>query len=157
MINKLVSAMSVTALALLSLPPAAVAIDEDTTPVVNAENPDFVAGRKALERKNWKEAVSRFSRVVAKEPESADAHNLLGYSQRGAGNLEAAIASYERALKLNPKHRGALEYSGVAFIKTGNLARAQDNLAKLKEICGVNCEEYRDLAQAISDSKAGRK
>lgn len=157
MIKPLLIAMSIAAVTLAALPEVACAAYEDTTPVANAESPDFVFGRKALERKDWKEAVARFSRVVAKEPDNADAHNLLGYSQRSAGNLDAAIASYERALKLNPKHRGALEYSGIAFVRSGNLARAQENLAKLKDLCGVNCDEYRDLARAIADSKTGKK
>lgn len=134
----------------------AYAVDLDTTPVANAENPDFVAGRKAVERKNWNEAVTRFSRVVAKEPDNADAHNMLGYSLRWAGNVDAAIASYERALKLNPKHRGALEYSGIALLKSGSTERAQENLAKLKDICGVNCDEYKDLAKAIAEHQAGK-
>jgi Flp pilus assembly protein TadD len=141
------------ALALLLSTPA-YAVDLDTTPQANAENADFAAGRKAVERKDWNEAVKRFSRVVSKEPNNADAHNMLGYSLRWQGDVNGAIASYERALAINPKHRGALEYSGIAFIKSGNTARAQDNLAKLKDVCGVNCEEYKDLAKAIAEQQA---
>jgi Flp pilus assembly protein TadD len=157
MLKRQFAAGLLAAIASLSMPHIAAAVDLDTTPEANAENPDFTAGRKAIERKNWNEAVKRFSRVVDREPGNADAHNLLGYSLRWQGNVDAAIASYERALKLNPKHRGALEYSGIAFVKAGNMARAQDNLAKLKDICGVNCDEYKDLAKAIAEqSPAGK-
>ena len=157
MFNRWVTAVSIATLAASVPVHAAYAMDIDTTPEVNVENPDFVAGRKAVERKNWKEAVTRFTRVVAKEPDNADAHNLLGYALRWQGDVNAAIASYERALKINPNHRGALEYSGIAFVKAGDVSRAKDKLAKLKDVCGVNCEEYRDLAKAIAELQVGKK
>lgn len=142
-------AAAVLIFAAVTLP--AGAVDLDTTPQANAENPDFAAGRKAVERKNWGEAVKRFRQVVAKEPDNADGHNMLGYSLRWQGDLSGAIVSYERALKIDPKHRGALQYSGIAFVKSGDVVRAQQNLAKLKDICGVNCDEYKELATAIAD------
>ena len=82
--------------------------------------------------------------------DSAAVANLLGYSYRNAGNYDRAGQAYAKALKLNPKHTGALEYQGVLFIKLGQKDKAQANLDKIKAICGnTTCEEYTDLAKAL--------
>ena len=55
-----------------------------------------------------------------------------------------------KALKLDPKHTGALEYQGVLFIKLNQIDKAKANLALIKTICGnTTCESYVDLAKAI--------
>ena len=35
---------------------------------------------------------------------------------RKLGNMEMAAKNYEKALSLDPKHKGALEYQGQLFI-----------------------------------------
>jgi len=131
---------------------AALAADIQTTPVENARIDDFAAGKKAIDAKNWAEAASSFSKVVAKNPKNADAYNYLGYSSRWLGKYDEAFAAYGKALALDPKHRGALEYSGIAYLKTGQKAQAEAQLAKLQTICS-SCEETTDLAKAIAAAK----
>lgn len=131
---------------------AALAADIQTTPVQNAQNSDFAAGKKAIDAKNWAEAVSSFSKVVAKDPKNADAYNYLGYSNRWMGKYDEAFAAYGKALALDPKHKGALEYSGIAYLKTNQKAQADAQLAKLKAIC-AGCEETKDLAKAVAEYK----
>jgi tetratricopeptide (TPR) repeat protein len=82
-------------------------------------------------------------------PNNADVNNLLGYSSRNLNQYSAAAIYYSKALKIDPKHLGALEYQGVLFLKTNKLASAKSNLAKLKALCGVSCEEYKDLLKEI--------
>lgn len=144
------SAAAIFAVALAGAP--VLAADTESTPAVNLENRDYVAGKRAVERKNWPEAVERFRRAAAAEPNNADAHNMLGYSLRWSGQMDQAFASYDRALQINPQHRGALQYSGIASIRAGNAARAEQNLGKLKDLCGVNCDEYKELAKALADA-----
>ena len=60
---------------------------------------------------------------------------------------------YREALRLDPKHRGANEYIGEAYVLVGNKAKAQEHLAALERICGKGCEEYQDLARAIAQAK----
>ena len=62
--------------------PTAQAADMPTTPVENARIDDFAVGKKAIEAKNCALAASSFSKVVAQNPQNADAYNLLGYSNR---------------------------------------------------------------------------
>jgi tetratricopeptide (TPR) repeat protein len=142
-------------LALLCSAPLTMAKAVDTTPAVNRENADFVAGKKAIERKDWKAAVDSLSRAQKDLAGNADLHNYLGYAYRHLGDLDNSFASYREALRINPKHRGAHEYIGQAYLKANQPEKAAEHLAELDKICGKGCEEYRDLAKAIANySKA---
>jgi Flp pilus assembly protein TadD len=144
-------------LALSVLGPVAYAAETESLPAVNLANRDYSAGKKAVERKDWATAVASFRKVVAAEPNNPDGYNMLGFSLRWMGKMDEAFAAYDRALALDPKHRGALEYSGIAYLKAGEPTRANEQLTKLENLAGKNSEEYRDLAKAISDYNAGKR
>lgn len=145
---------ALVALPLLSiiLAGAVLAADSPTTPVANAKADDYAVGQKAITAKNWTLAASSFKKVVAENPKNADAYNLLGYSNRWLGKYDEAFAAYDKALVLDPMHKGALEYSGVAYLKVNQKDKAEAQLAKLKTIC-TSCEETTDLAKAIAAYK----
>ena len=106
-------------------------------------------GRADIKAKDWTKAIADLKKFVAANPSSADGFNLLGYSYRNAGNYDLAGKAYTKALKLDPKHTGALEYQGILFIKLGQMDKAKANLDKIKTIGGAGSEEYKDLAKAI--------
>jgi tetratricopeptide (TPR) repeat protein len=94
---------------------------------------------------------------VKAEPGNADAHNLLAYSYRKSPSpdLAKAFEHYNIALRLNPRHKGAHEYIGEAYLMDRKPAEAEKHLAELEKICGNrSCEEYADLAKSIADYKA---
>jgi len=136
----------------LALAGAALAADIQTMPAQNAQLDDFAAGKKAMEAKNWAQAVSSFSKVVAQNPKNADAYNYLGYSSRWLGKYDEAFAAYGKALALDPQHKGALQYSGIAYLKTGQKPQAEAQLARLQAIC-ASCEETSELAKAVAAAK----
>lgn len=144
-------------LALSVLAPAAYAADTETTAPANAENQDYLAGKVAVARKDWATAAASFRKVVAAEPNNADGYNMLGFSLRWLGKMDDAFAAYDRALSINPQHRGALEYSGLAYLKAGKPDQAQGQLARLEKIGAKSSEEYRDLAKAIADYNGGKR
>lgn len=136
----------------LAMAGAALAAPAEAAPVHNAQVDAFVAGKKAIDAKNWELAVASFDTVVAQDPKNADAYNYLGYSNRWLGRYEAAFAAYGKALALDPTHKGALNYSGIAYLKTDQKAKAEVQLAKLQASC-ANCDETKQLAKAIADYK----
>jgi Flp pilus assembly protein TadD len=140
----------------LALPSALLAADTSPAPMESAKADDFAIGKKAIAAKNWKLAADSFKKVVADNPKDADSYNLLGYSSRWLGKYDEAFAAYDKALALDPKHKGALEYSGVAYLKVNQKEKAQAQLAKLQAIC-TSCEETTDLAKAIADYKPAAK
>ena len=103
----------------------------ETSPAKHAAPSDYVAGQQAVAAKQWNVAVDAFKRATLQDPKNADAWNMLGYASRWAGDYKAAFAAYERALALDPHHRGAHSYRGVAYVRTNDLARAREELAAL--------------------------
>ncbi|MDO6686165.1 MULTISPECIES: tetratricopeptide repeat protein [unclassified Agarivorans] len=80
---------------------------------------------------------------------SADAWNLLGFSQRKLGQYSQALYAYQQALSIKPSHLGALEYSGELYLSMQQPQRAQQNLQRLEQYCG-DCEEKLQLTSAIN-------
>ena len=117
---------------------------------------DFDQGFAAVKSEDWAVAVAALERAAAKHRDSADVFNLLGYAYRKQRNLERAFASYNRALELDPSHRGTHEYIGEAYLMAGNLVQAVEHLAILERLCRAptHCEEYHDLARAIAAYRA---
>ena len=115
---------------------------------------DLAKARTLIEQKDWNAAIGELERQARRDPKSADVQNLLGYSYRNAGQVDKAFTAYDNALRLDPNHKGAHEYIGVAYLLAKKPEKANEHLAKLKAICGgENCEEYQDLAKAIADYK----
>jgi tetratricopeptide (TPR) repeat protein len=89
---------------------------------------------------------------------AADVQNWLGFAQRKQGNLDAAFAAYDKALKLNPRHKAAHEYIGEAYLISGKLPQAEQHLAELQKLCTpIPCEEYKDLRRAVDEYKKNNK
>ncbi len=127
--------------------------DSDSTQVSPAASSEFAQGKKQIESKDWQGAIQSFTTVVRREPKNADAFNYLGYASRQLGNYDKAFGYYNQALSINPNHRGANEYIGEAYLKTGNLAKAEEHLSRLDDICTFGCAEYTMLKRAVSDYK----
>lgn len=116
-------------------------------------DPDYEAGKRAVDAHNWQAALDSFNRALAKEPNSADVHNYLGYSWRKSGNMDMAFKHYQEALRLDPQHKAAHEYIGEAYLMVNDLPRAEEHLVKLDKLCFFSCEEYRELKEAIAKYK----
>jgi len=123
---------------------------EDT----GARDPDFAAGKAAMEKKDWGQAVKRFQQTALREPDNADVQNFLGFGYRNLGQLDLAFKHYKRAIELNPRHRGAHEYIGEAYLIANDLPNAEKHLAALREICLLPCEELADLEKAVKQYRA---
>ena len=104
-----------------------------------------------IAKKDFTAALAALKIADKDFPNNADINNLLGYSARNLKQYKPAATYYTKALKIDPKHLGALEYQGELFMLTKKTANAKKNLAKLKSLCGVNCEEYLDLKKAIGN------
>ena len=128
----------------------------EADPDLAARDTDYAAGKRAIDSKDWAEAVRRFERAKLRHPDQADLHNLLGFSYRNLRQYEPAFAAYRRAIEIDPRHRGAHEYIGETYLATGDLAGAQKHLAALRAICVLPCEELADLEKAVAQYQAKR-
>ena len=118
-----------------------------------AAGSDLGNAKALIDKKDWSGAISALEKFVKANPNDADGYNLLGYSLRNAKRYPEAIFNYKEALRIDPQHRGAHEYLGVAYVQTKEIAKAKELLASLEKICGVKCEEYVDLKKAIDKGK----
>lgn len=151
-------AASCAALALLTAPTMLLAAGD-----VSSSQPSVAErltdARKAIDSGKWSAASSELTVSLREEPRNADVHNLLGYYHRKKPqpDLAKAFEHYNIALKIDPKHKGAHEYLGEAYLMDKKPAEAEKLLASLETICGnKTCEEYKDLAAAIAKYKAGK-
>ncbi|MEP7240779.1 MAG: tetratricopeptide repeat protein [Devosia sp.] len=122
----------------------------DTTPAPSS-GPSLADGQADLDAHNWSKAITDLKAYLKTHAKSADGWNLLGFAYRNHGDLKLSDSAYERALKLNPNHTGALSYQGVLYVQLGELDEAKANLAKIKAICGnTTCAGYVALAKALN-------
>ncbi|MDH3703782.1 MAG: tetratricopeptide repeat protein [Alphaproteobacteria bacterium] len=150
----------VLAVGLMIAPPPDVLADDNPSPssqpATSPSDMKLASARAKIKAKQYEAAIPLLQEVVAADGRNADAHNLLGYSNRKLGRYPDASKAYGRALSLDPKHKGALEYQGELFLKLGQLDKAEKNLERLDSICWLGCEEYTDLKESIAAYKKKR-
>lgn len=118
--------------------------------VNNTGSSDFRQAKALVGAGDYAAAIPKLEKVAREEPDNADVFNLLGFSYRKSGDTGRAAPNYEKALQINPKHRGALEYQGEMFLTLNQPEKAEANLAKINEICWLKCDEARTLENAIA-------
>ena len=128
----------------------------EVDPDLAARDEDYAAGKRAVDRKDWGEAVRRFKLAERRHPEQADLQNILGFAHRNLKQYDLAFVHYKRAIELEPRHRGAHEYIGETYLLTGDLAGAERHLAALRQICLLPCDELHDLERAVQRYRATR-
>jgi tetratricopeptide (TPR) repeat protein len=147
--NPLHRLFACAALAAIFIQPVFAADNDSTPPALK-----LAAARSQIEAKNWTRAIAELKRV--NDPGNADWNNLICYSLRKSMTPDYAAADrfYHPALRIDPNHRGALEYSGELYLILGDLPKAEERRDRLARLCAPPCEELEDLGKAIEKYKA---
>lgn len=134
--------------------------DRWSSPSAKNEDPAVTTARTAIAAGDFSGAQIALKVALASQPGNADLHNLYAYSLRKGPNPDMALVfkHYQEALRIDPKHRGAHEYIGEAYLMVGDPAKAREHLAALDKLCFFGCAEYDELKKAIAayDAKAKR-
>jgi tetratricopeptide (TPR) repeat protein len=129
---------------------------------------DYAEGKAAFERGDWQGVIDHMTRAIDERPWDDDAHNLMGFAYRKLGDYDKALEEYDRALALNPHHRGALEYLGEAYLELDRPELAKGMLDRLALECQriaasatgdgwqADCEEWQDLNEAYQTYVPGK-
>ena len=143
--------------ALTAIATAVLALSSNAWAIKGVDFPSYTLEEinNTIDKGDYAAAVPMLEEFLRFEPNDAEVHNLLGYSKRSLGELDAAMASYNKALEINPNHMGTLSYQGELFLKLKDQASAESNLGKLKVLCPSGCEAYDVLQAAIERSKDG--
>jgi tetratricopeptide (TPR) repeat protein len=127
------------------------------TPAAKPVDPNFARAKAMIEARDYQNALPLLQQVIEKDPKSADAYNLMGFATRSMGNAQGSLQYYQQALTIDPRHIGAHEYAGTAYLILGRLPEAEQHLARLDSLCTFGCAEYRTLKAKIADYKAGKR
>jgi len=144
--------------ALLLVSGAAPAAGDPGDSTAETKDPVLEKVSAATKRQDWAGAASVLREAVAADPGNANYHNLYAYSVRKGANPDMSLVfkHYNEALRIDPKHRGAHEYIGEAYLMVGNVAKAKEHLSVLDGLCFFPCAEYTDLKKAIAEYEQKR-
>ena len=144
--------MHVRLLILASLLAAGTALAAGDPVASEPRDPVLEKATAATKRQDWAGAAGVLQEALAKDPNNANYHNLYAYSLRKGANpdMNLVFKHYNEALRIDPKHRGAHEYIGEAYLMVGNVAKAKEHLGQLDKLCFFGCSEYTDLKKAIA-------
>ena len=133
---------------------------DDVPPAVGAP-PDPILDKAlaANEQKDWPRAQAILREGLTKDPRNANYHSLYAYAIRKGENpnLDLVFKHYNEALRIDPKHRGAHEYIGEAYLMVGNVAKAKEHLSALDRLCFFGCDEYAMLKKAVAEFESKGK
>ena len=127
---------------------------EDANDQALLADADYAAGLAAIKAGDFAAALPRLQSALKRFPDAADLHNELGYTHRKLRQLDKAFEHYKRALAIDPRHRGAHEYIGEAYLIVGDVASAEKHVSALRTICLLPCDELNDLRRAIDAHRA---
>ena len=102
-----------------------------------------------IEDERFEEAITEIQGELEKDADDADLWNLLAFSQRKLGRFDVALTNYQKALAIDPGHRGANEYLGELYLQMDQPEKAEERLQVLDDECFFGCKEYDKLEQAI--------
>ena len=116
------------------------------------KDPAMEQARDAVSKQDWGRAQGILRDAVTRNPQNADTHNLYAYSMRKGDKpaMDLVFRHYNEALRIDPKHRGAHEYIGEAYLMSGNVPKAKEHLAQLDKLCTFGCEEFTKLKKEVA-------
>lgn len=112
-------------------------------------------GLKARKADLVKRSFSYFETALATDPSLASVYNGLGGAWKLVGDTPKAIASWEKAVALDPSYDLPVYNLGLALLETGEKTRALDLFRKYLVLKGASItpEEKRDVRSLIDQCR----
>ena len=107
-------------------------------------------GKAARAAGNLDAATDLLETAVAVDPRNREAFVVLAQLAEARDLPGKAIRLYREALALEPNDLTALKGQGEALVAKGALARAQENLVRIRTLCKTNCLAATQLAAVIA-------
>lgn len=115
---------------------------------------DYSMAVSLIHNQKYAMATAYLNRALKNSPHNANVLNYLGYTHRMLGDYPGSLDFYQRALVINPDHKGAHEYLGELYLMMHDSASADEQLAELTRLCPDGCDEKDVLTKAIADYHA---
>ena len=132
----------------LSLDVFAAGSDDDNT---IAKPRAYKNAIKLIKKEDYSKAITVLEKILGKTKyqKDPDILNEYAFALRKSGDLTKAEIFYNKALDIDPGHKGALEYLGELYVDTKRKDKANQLLSKLKN---CKCEEYSELKNYITNN-----
>ncbi len=79
-------------------------------------------------RKNYRNAIGEFDKVIKLDPENSEAYRLRGLSKQALKDTNGALRDFNRAIEINPRSYKAFADRGALYGATKNMNRAMNDL-----------------------------
>ena len=103
---------------------------DDSSSSADTLDVNYLNGKEQVANQDYQAAIRYLLKAVETDPENADVYNLLGYSHRNLEMNDKAFVYYEKALSLDPRHKGAHEYIGELYLKLKQTEKKQKNISQ---------------------------
>lgn len=113
-------------------------------------------GHEAYSAGRIDEAIDAYEAALVIQPGSVPVLMGLAEATRRQGMQGKALHYYREALEADPRNLLAIAGEGAALAEKGAVIKAERNLARLKGMCGTDCEATRQLAAAIARKPEAR-
>ena len=147
--SRITQAISTVKSALAGVPQKQAFLSPYGTDILDTQ---YFASVSLINQGQYQAAFDDLTLTAAAAGPHPDITTYLGYTQRKLGNYDVAKSYYAMALEVDPNHKGANEYLGELYVETGELDKAQIQLAKLENICTFGCVEENELRSWIIDA-----
>ncbi|QNE31262.1 hypothetical protein F1C10_04440 [Sphingomonas sp. NBWT7] len=107
-------------------------------------------GKAARAAGNLEGATDLLESAVVVDPRNRQAFIVMAEVAEARGLPGKAIRLYREALLLEPNDVDALQGQGEALVAKGAIARARQNLARVKVLCKGGCAQANALAAVIA-------
>ncbi|HEU5210471.1 MAG TPA: tetratricopeptide repeat protein [Longimicrobiales bacterium] len=87
-----------------------------------------------LQRQAWDAAIEQCGKVVEANPNSASNQYNLASAYMNAGQDDVALATFEKAIEINPVHQDAILAAGVVAARLGQQEKSQQYLHQYLEL-----------------------
>lgn len=108
----------------------------------------YNAGRGALSSGDFPRAEEQLQRAFALAPDNSEINLALGNLRLAQGNRVEARSFYSAVLRLDPRHKGALNNLGVMALEDGQFTEARGYFEKAIREEPSNAKTYYLLAKA---------
>jgi tetratricopeptide (TPR) repeat protein len=125
--------------------------EKEKSSLLNDED-RYVYGRDLALAGYYEEALGSLQAI--KDQNDAMVLTMIGYSKRKLGDVDEGIAYYQKALALEPDNINTHEYLGEGYVAMGKRDLAVAELNTLEKLCGIDCEQYVELASVINGRSA---
>ena len=121
---------------------------------------DYAIALRLIKHQQYADAISHLGSALADKPQDPDILNYLGYTHRMVGQsltdpsqaseFKTSLAYYQRALAIDPNHKGVHEYLGELYLQMHDSASAANEMKTLEALCPSGCDERETLGKAMA-------